>query len=331
MLSTAEDIDIKMKKAIFFLLCLTVSLLLFKALLVRGHSHGHSHEEHDHGHGHSHGDHDHDHGHGHGEHLHPDDYAHEDHRHLYYRPQENAEEEHEHEEHEHEEHEHEEHEHKEHEHHEHHAHDAGSAKKQEAETKHDHHHHSKPALKRFDLSTWINAIGATLLISAAPFLLLFLIPLEKNTEAQKPLLKVLLSFASGGLLGDAFLHLIPHAVSPHSHGGGEDDGHSHGHDHDRGMIVGLWVLAGIITFLIVEKVVRYVKGGHSHSHSHGVPVPDHKDIDKKDSAKSQDSNAKEEEENEKEDQPDVKNNKGASLLPLCLCKCLKRSLNIRLF
>ena len=286
-------------KATVFLLCLTVSLLLFKALLVQGHGHshgdhdhghGHSHGDHDHGHGgHSHGEHDHDHGHSHGDHLHPDDYPHEDHRHLYYRPQEKAEEEHDDEE--------------KHEHHHHHTHDASSAKKHETETKHD---HPKPALKRFDLWTWMNAIGATLLISAAPYLLLFLIPLEKNTEEQKPLLKVLLSFASGGLLGDAFLHLIPHAVSPHSHG---EEEHSHSHDHDRGMTVGLWVLAGIITFLIVEKFVRYVKGGHSHSHSHGVPVPDDKNIDRKDTAKSEDPNAKEADENEK-DKPDVKDNKG---------------------
>ena len=75
------------------------------------------------------------------------------------------------------------------------------------------------------------------------------------------------------------------------------------------MTVGLWVLAGIITFLIVEKFVRYVKGGHSHSHSHGVPVPDDKNIDRKDTAKSEDPNAKEADENEK-DKPDVKDNKG---------------------
>ena len=33
-------------------------------------------------------------------------------------------------------------------------------------------------------------------------------------------------------------------------------------------MVGLWVLAGIISFLAVEKFVRLAKGGHGHSHSH---------------------------------------------------------------
>jgi zinc transporter 7 len=189
----------------------------------------------------------------------------------------------------------------------------------EATKEHEHHGHShheghtdhehgkkdegsKAIKDRFALSTWVNALGATFLISAAPYLLLFLIPLEKNTDEQKPFLKILLSFASGGLLGDAFLHLMPHAVSPHSHD--EDGGHSHshshshggeghGHDHDRNMIVGLWVLAGIVAFLIVEKFVRFVKGGHSHSHSHVVPVKDTTSKSKDEGEKSEKENTSE--------------------------------------
>lgn len=63
-----------------------------------------------------------------------------------------------------------------------------------------------------DAVSCLQAIGATLLISAAPFLILFLIPVQSNSDQHQNLLKVLLSFASGGLLGDAFLHLIPHAL-----------------------------------------------------------------------------------------------------------------------
>lgn len=93
---------------------------------------------------------------------------------------------------------------------------------------------------------------------------------------MQPRLKTLLAFASGGLLGDAFLHLIPHSVAPHSHAS-----HSHAHNHNHGddeeeegghhhdMWVGLWVLAGIITFLAVEKIVRLLKLGHDHSHGGG--------------------------------------------------------------
>jgi solute carrier family 39 (zinc transporter), member 7 len=132
-------------------------------------------------------------------------------------------------------------------------------------------------LDTFDL--WLHSIGSTLLISAAPFFILYLVPLD-NTESMQPRLKTLLAFASGGLLGDAFLHLIPHSVTPHSHGGSHSHSHHHhhhdeeeeGHDHSQDIWVGLWVLSGIIVFLAVEKLVRLLKIGHDHSHgghSHG--------------------------------------------------------------
>lgn len=156
-------------------------------------------------------------------------------------------------------------------------------------------------------NVWLHSIGSTLLISAAPFFILYFIPLD-NTEAMKPRLKTLLAFASGGLLGDAFLHLIPHAVHPHTH---HDDAHSHGHSshghshdaeeghsHSHDMSIGLWVLAGIITFLAVEKSVRLIKGGegggHGHSHGPAPPPPkpkadDKKSVDKKKSKPAKDA------------------------------------------
>lgn len=141
-----------------------------------------------------------------------------------------------------------------------------------------HRHTEKVVVNSVDFQLWMKALGSTLFISAAPVFILFLVPLD-NTKEKEPLLKVLLSFASGGLLGDAFLHLIPHALvsiaesgnhahghtHSHSHGHGHGDGGEHGHD----MSVGLWVLSGILTFLLVEKFVRLVKGGHGHSHSVG--------------------------------------------------------------
>ncbi|OWF36564.1 protein catecholamines up-like isoform X2 [Mizuhopecten yessoensis] len=156
---------------------------------------------------------------------------------------------------------------------------------------HGHAHDSQPPVtsktvhRETGLMLWVQAIGATFIISISPVFILLFIPLE-NTKESSPLLKVLLSFASGGLLGDAFLHLIPHAVSPHSHDPEHSHSHSHGgeegHSHD--MSIGLWVLAGIVAFLIVEKFVRYVKGGHSHSHSHGAgQAADKKNVKKEDS------------------------------------------------
>jgi zinc transporter 7 len=149
----------------------------------------------------------------------------------------------------------------------------------------------------------LNALLATALVSITPVFILPLIPIDHTPERQ-PLLKgmrsqqhsqplacvrrvwcvltkwrshaVLLSFAVGGLLSDVFLHLIPHALHSSGSGeGGHSHSHSHSHSHDEGegedlsMVVGLGVLAGLLTFFIVEKFVRSNHGG-GHGHSHGA-------------------------------------------------------------
>ncbi|RXN17013.1 zinc transporter Slc39a7-like protein [Labeo rohita] len=207
------------------------------------HGHGHDHgHEHDHGHSHEHG-HDHGHSHDHGhEHEHGHDHGHS-HDHGHGHGHGHS-----------------------------HTHDQGAERLKG----------SVEAGKRNMVELWMQAVGATLLISAAPFLILFLIPVQSNTDQHQNLLKVLLSFASGGLLGDAFLHLIPHAL-----------GAAHGHM----MSVGLWVLGGIVAFLVVEKFVRLLKGGHSHSHSHAAPKA--KDSDGEDDDKKREKKGGKEKNSEK--------------------------------
>lgn len=156
-----------------------------------------------------------------------------------------------------------------------------------------------------DWSIWIDAITATLLISAAPFLMLFLVPLDKSKE-KEPLLKILLAFASGGLLGDAFLHLIPHALEPHGHGHSHEGGD---HDHSHDMSVGISVLLGIMTFLLVEKLVRLVKGGHQHSHGKG-PAP------KNEKGAKDEKGTKDESKNKKGVKDETKSEKGSLFFPI---------------
>ncbi|KAL7632727.1 UNVERIFIED_CONTAM: hypothetical protein RMT77_016928 [Armadillidium vulgare] len=141
--------------------------------------------------------------------------------------------------------------------------------KKEHRINHENTHNSRPNL-------WLEALGSTVLISIAPYLILFFIPVT-NSKEHESYLKVLLAFASGGLLGDAFLHLIPHALmmsqnkdlqSDHSHSHGHSHSHSEEHSHSHDNTIGVSVLGGIIVFLIVEKFVRIFKTGHSHSHSH---------------------------------------------------------------
>uniref|UniRef100_UPI00398F3A96 zinc transporter Slc39a7 isoform X2 n=1 Tax=Pristiophorus japonicus TaxID=55135 RepID=UPI00398F3A96 len=307
-----------------FLTC----LLCFGLALHMAASHGHSHSDEPHGHSHEPHGHSHEpHGHSHEPHGHshePHGHSHEPHGHSH-EPHGHSHEPHGHS-HEHHGHSHEHHGHS----HEHHGHSHGHSHKHVDELAGHSYPHERPAdfqehLDKLEgksrwkqdaaselpkagkevsnpVELWSQAIGATVLISAAPFFILFFIPVESNTSKHKCLLKVLLSFASGGLLGDAFLHLIPHALEPHSHREEADlshahsevpeHGHSHGghdHDHDHSHVtsVGLWVLAGIVAFLVVEKFVRHVKGGHGHSH--GV------------APKAKESSGEEEEEEEEED------------------------------
>jgi len=119
-------------------------------------------------------------------------------------------------------------------------------------------------------SLWVYAVGSTLLISALPCFILAFIPIQASGVENSILLKILLAFGAGGLLGDAFLHLIPHAIPSHTTSHSHSHSHSHGaHEHEpHDLSVGGGVLLGFIIFFIVEKFVRIARGssnGHSHS------------------------------------------------------------------
>ncbi|XP_076629898.1 zinc transporter catecholamines up [Colletes latitarsis] len=156
---------------------------------------------------------------------------------------------------------------------------------------HDDHDHQQKSIPSDETrkEVFLKAATSTLLISAAPFFILFFVPLD-NTKEREPLLKILLSFASGGLLGDAFLHLIPHALVPHSHDSSSHHKESKHEEsnHTDDMTVGLCVLIGIIVFLIVEKAVRIIKTDHSHLHVHSVAENVSKENKNKKSQKSSD-------------------------------------------
>lgn len=237
-----------MTKRILILLCLSLLVLICK---IDSHGHGHSHGQgnshghghgHSHDHGHSHGGHGHEHGHGHGHgHGHSHGHGHE-HNSLDEEP---------------------------------------PAFKYSREANEQYHSkeqaHVTPApphyneagdydddeniVEPFSVISW--ALLSTVGISLAPVVILLLIPVTNSPQHQS-LLKILLSFASGGLLGDAFLHLIPHAIAAYEKPGehGHSHSHSHGgdHDHTNDIKVGLYILLGIFLFLLAEKLVRHIKG-----------------------------------------------------------------------
>ncbi|KAL9678209.1 hypothetical protein QQ045_016048 [Rhodiola kirilowii] len=151
----------------------------------------------------------------------------------------------------------------------------------------DHHHHQYQTEDLTELTgpgLWIHALGCSLLVSMASLISLILLPvIFTKGKPSKAVVDALALFGAGAMLGDAFLHQLPHAFGgEHSHNHNDVE---HDHDHDHGqshshsfkdLSVGLSVLGGIVLFLLVEKIVRYVddnSGGassasHGHHHHH---------------------------------------------------------------
>lgn len=78
---------------------------------------------------------------------------------------------------------------------------------------------------------------------------------------QSSTLRLLLSFAVGGLLGDVFLHLLPEAWSRVVRLSGSELHQQRLHL----TTLGLWILLGIFTFVVVEIIFIKTKDDSSDS------------------------------------------------------------------
>ncbi|XP_068947713.1 zinc transporter ZIP13 isoform X1 [Petaurus breviceps papuanus] len=104
------------------------------------------------------------------------------------------------------------------------------------------------------LDAWVCSLVGSLMVGLSGVFPLLVIPLETGaalrSEAGSRHLKQLLSFALGGLLGNVFLHLLPEAwaytCSAATGGGGQSL--------QQQQLLGLWVIAGFLTFLGLEKM-----------------------------------------------------------------------------
>jgi zinc and cadmium transporter len=99
---------------------------------------------------------------------------------------------------------------------------------------------------------WIYAIGSTLLVSLIA--LIGIVTLVMKTKKLEQLLLLMVSFSAGALIGDAFIHILPEAVE------------EFGFD----LTLSLYILAGILTFFILEKFIHWHhchKPGDSHHKS----------------------------------------------------------------
>lgn len=99
---------------------------------------------------------------------------------------------------------------------------------------------------------WVWSIIGSVIVGLSGIFPLLVIPIEEGANLKKgagaKTLKVLLSFAVGGLLGDIFLHLLPEAWMVERRKKG-----------DASMFCGLWVLTGLLVFIIVEKMLSFNK------------------------------------------------------------------------
>ncbi|KAF9267967.1 Zip-domain-containing protein [Marasmius fiardii PR-910] len=109
-----------------------------------------------------------------------------------------------------------------------------------------------------------NSILGTFYISSVPNFILAFIPAEIGGDT----LNTMTAFATGGLLSDVFLHLVPHSFM----GEHQDLGaHLIMIEEKRNILIGLGIFLGFASFFIMEKTLRVLGGGgdtHGHSHSH---------------------------------------------------------------
>ncbi|KAK5874063.1 hypothetical protein PBY51_019043 [Eleginops maclovinus] len=96
---------------------------------------------------------------------------------------------------------------------------------------------------------WLLSLVGSVAVGLTGIFPLLVIPIEAGaalkSEAGGQKLKQLLSFAIGGLLGDVFLHLLPEAWALSGSSAGK---------HNHYMTQGMWVIAGLLAFLILEKM-----------------------------------------------------------------------------
>ncbi|KAI8074280.1 Zinc/iron permease [Gilbertella persicaria] len=118
----------------------------------------------------------------------------------------------------------------------------------------------------FPGNAMINSLLATSYISIIPNLLLYFVP----PDIKSSTLNTLVNFAVGSLLGDVFLHLLPHAF--HSHDHHESPNHQHEDNERKNVLIGLGLFAGIFIFYAADKCMRAYLGKTGHDHDHAKPV-----------------------------------------------------------
>jgi zinc and cadmium transporter len=88
------------------------------------------------------------------------------------------------------------------------------------------------------LETWIYSLLSVLIVSSISVIGLFTISLKD--DVLKKILLYLVSFSVGGLLGDAFIHILPQAI-----------------EMNTSLSLSAYILSGILISFIVEKFIHW--------------------------------------------------------------------------
>jgi len=100
------------------------------------------------------------------------------------------------------------------------------------------------------MNPWLYSIISVLLISLIS--LIGVLTLSFKKEILKKLILFLVAFAAGGLLGDAFIHLLPHSAK----------------NLGLGLSFSALILAGFLLFFILEKFLKW-------RHCHDIDCEEH--------------------------------------------------------
>lgn len=113
-------------------------------------------------------------------------------------------------------------------------------------------------LPNFEYHPWLFSVIGSAIIGLSGIFPLFVIPIEEGANLKSGggarSLRVLLSFAVGCLLGDVFLHLLPEVWME------RQDAPVDPLVGQPSMNKGLWVLAGLLVFIILEKIFTSLPG-----------------------------------------------------------------------
>ncbi|HEX7401004.1 MAG TPA: ZIP family metal transporter [candidate division Zixibacteria bacterium] len=105
------------------------------------------------------------------------------------------------------------------------------------------------------MAIWLYTIGSVIIVSLISLIGVFFLSIDQKRLAK--MLLFMVSFAAGALMGDSFLHLLPESVE-----GGMQ------------LRISVFILAGILTFFILEKIIswRHCHIPTSEEHPHPVGI-----------------------------------------------------------